>query len=251
MFGPGVLAVSLILTSPVAHGADCLAYLAADKAARKAYEAYQKAYEKAGIPRERAEKEARAKYRRALAAAQAASERARKEAKKARERAYAGIDGRFAEAKKAAYAIYDKSLPPGVCRSIPARLCNPMGKGRSAEAASARRYRQAVRRALLARDKAKKKARQSYNAALRDASYRLSEKDKRLGASLESTRLPSMEEPRRARWAARRAAKRARDDAYIAAYANPGPYRRKVGRYDRDVVLKAARYERSRRCPKW
>ncbi len=243
MFRPGValatLLVAVTVTPPGAYGANCLAYLAADAALERDKIPHVQA-------RNRAKQDAKARYRRAVSAAEVVYQNERKEAKRFRKRKYNDIDRQYEKTMKEAYAIYDKSVPPGICRGVlpggGATFCNPIGKGVAVENRARRKYYQARRRANTAREKDKKQPDKVYRLTLWVAKRNLSQERNQARATLDSTKFPSPSLDK---------LKQVRDDAYISAYANPGTYSRKVSRYERAVVLKAAAHERKRHCPRW
>ena len=246
------LLAAVTLVPPVARGANCLAYLAADAAFERDRTPIDAARGKA---KERLREAAKARYARAVDAAKAGFSKAKKKAEGARKEAYAAAERRFASARKAAYAIYDKSLPPGACRAVTPRggrtLCNPIGKGRRIERAARRKYDKALRPAGSTRRNARNAADRVYRSALAAARKRMNGETRRArDARRSAVSRSAIDKAIPADLAAKISRiSRARGDAYIAAYANPGPYRRNVGRYERAIVLKAARFERKRYCP--
>ncbi len=247
-FGLGAtLMLAIVSSSLSAHGANCLAYLAADVAYERAIAPYSQT-------KKRLRETAEATYRRAVREARAREAKAKRDAERVRKRAFAAAQRRFLDARKAAYSVYDKSLPSNICRSVTAnpkgaKFCNPIGKGRRIEEAAKRKFNQALRPAWTAKHNTEKAARRVHFRMVK-AAKRQRERDEnaatatlRHATALEN---PSMKKARRIF----QQAKLALNDAYIAAYASPGPYRRKVEIYDRDIVLTVARHERKYRCPK-
>jgi len=242
---------SVTVAPPVARGANCLAYLAADVAFERDSIPFKQAVEKA---KKRLQEAANARYASAVDAAKARFSKAEKKAGGARKEAYAAAERPFANARKAAYAIYDKSLPPGICRSVTPgggrKRCNPTGKERRIERAAKRKYGKAVSPASSVRRKARSAANQVYRRALAAARERRNRETGQAGEARRSATKASAIRIPAALGAKIPKIRRARDDAYIAAYAEPGPYRRNTRRYDREIVLKAARHERMRHCPR-
>ncbi len=242
---------SVTVAAPVARGANCLAYLAADVAFERDSIPINQAVEKA---KKRLQEAAYARYASAVDAAKARFSKAEKKPWGARKEAYAAAQRRFVNARKAAYAIYDKSLPPGICRSVTPhggrKRCNSTGKERRIERAAKRKYGKAVNLASSVRRKARSAARQVYRRALAPARKRRNRETRQAREARRSaTKVSAIKIPA-ALGAKISKIRRSRDDAYIAAYAEPGPYRRNTRRYDREIVLKAARHERKRHCPR-
>ena len=253
MVALAMMLACVIAAPPIAWGANCLAYLAADAAFERDRIPIDQAMEKA---KKRLRKAANARYARAVDAAKTRFSKAEKKAEGARKKANAAAERRFVNARKEAYAIYDKSLPPGICRSVLPRggvqLCNPIGKGRRIEGVASRKYGKAVGPASSVRRKARIAANRVYRRALAVAGERrrreeMQARDARRSATTVSAIKKAIPVALAAKLPRIR---RARDDAYIAAYADPGPYRRNTRRYDREIVLKAARHERKRHCPR-
>ncbi len=238
---------SVTVAPPVARGANCLAYLAADVA-----------FERDSIPinqaKKRLQEPANARYARAVDAAKARFLKAEKKPWGARKEAYAAAQRRFVNARKAAYAIYDESLPPGICRSVTPgggrERCNSTRKERRIERAAQRKYGKAVSLASSVRRKARIAAQHVYRRALAPARKRRNRETRQAREARRSaTKVSAIKIPVALRTKISKI-RRSRDDAYIAAYAEPGPYRRNTRRYDREIVLKAARHERKRHCPR-
>lgn len=246
------LVLATTFTAPAAHGANCLAYLAADAE-----------YERAIIPytreKKRLEKITSGKIRRALRASKAREEKAKRDAKKAMSAAMAVAKDRWWATIKPAYDVYRKSFPrsfrPCVTlhekrRRLGARFCNPLGgKAGRAEATARKRFRQIERPASRVKGNAERAAGREYRRAVKAAKQQQRRDANTARAAIRAASFsdPAMKQAQRIL----RSARRDRLDAYIDAYANPGPYRRKVGRYDRKIVRKVARHERGHRCPKW
>lgn len=233
-FHHGFIGLSAVLFIMIAAPADdvmaanCLAYMAADAT-----------FEKETAPFRRAKKDADSEFRRAESKAQSKRAEALKQA-----------SGRFRNAKprlhivdeyrsriQEAYSIYVKAVPDRKKRLY--FLSDGFVRGKTTLQYDHHRVSSADKAAERAFDTAHKKARKLFEDGV-EMTFR-----QELRAA-EVARKSALEKHQRSYDKARRV----RDDAYAGAYENPGPYRRPVNRYDMGIVLRAARHERTRFCPK-
>ena len=229
--------------------ANCLAYLTADAAFKKAAAPYLQAKRDAEAKFKDAVSNSRKKFRKAI-------NRAKMYARKFSTPPH--ITKLYRKQIKEAYSIYVKAMPSKSKRSyflrmngdIGVRLVNPLQKFSPAEQAAEQAmwaaYKAAKKYFKNARERAKAKRKSEAREAVREA-VRIANEDHNKELDIAMVARKSALKKHRISYDE---AQRVLRDAYAKAYENPGPYSRKVSRYDKAIVGKLARHERSKFCPR-